>query len=312
MQVCHRTVRSSYHRLVGIPIFRTQRHRCTQPPSRPVRTNRAHRLTILLDIDETLVHSIFENGRDLGAPLDEVHSYTTAENTALEPVENFELHLEDRGVVTVHKRPGLEAFMDHLASRKGKEGFRVVAFTAAVTEYASPLCDVLDPDGLIFDAMFYRDSCTIKGNQYQKDLDLVINKMRQQDDALRDLKKAEQAGILARLRQSMADPVTSLNYSLAGQKRPYVYRQDEYWDVTNEQLDLSRTVLVDNNPVCHVMYPQNGILVPSFFDDPRDQELAKVSQLLDQLLEAQDDDSPADVRDFLRGHPMAADAEGED
>ena len=81
--------------------------------------------------------------------------------------------------------------------------------------------------------MFYRDSCTIKGapstaaasadylpwrvgNQYQKDLDLVINKMRQQDNALRDLKKAEQAGILARLRQSMADPVTSLNYSLVG------------------------------------------------------------------------------------------------
>ena len=56
-----------------------------------------------------------------------------------------------------------------------------------------------------------------------------------------------------------------------------MYRQDEYWDVTNEQLDLSRTVLVDNNPVCHVMYPQNGILVPSFFDDPRDQELAKVA-----------------------------------
>ena len=158
--MCHRTVRSSYHRLVGIPIFRTQRHRCTQPPSRPVRTNRAHRLTILLDIDEvlhrtcaawrdmsmmwqTLVHSIFENGRDLGAPLDEVHSYTTAENTALEPVENFELHLEDRGVVTVHKRPGLEAFMDHLASRKGKDGFRVVAFTAAVTVRSALGADVM-------------------------------------------------------------------------------------------------------------------------------------------------------------------------
>merc|ERR1711865_501798 len=172
--------------------------------------------------------------------------------------------------------------MSHLCSRKGKEGFRVVAFTAAVSAYASPLCDVLDPDGVTFDAMFYRESCTLEGNQYQKDLDSVVNRMRAQDDALRDLKKAELGGILAQLRQSVKDPVTSLNYSLAGQKRPYVYPQDEYWDAATGELDLSRTVLVDNNPICHVMYPANGILVPSFFDDPSDRELAKVSTLLDQ------------------------------
>merc|ERR1711865_162322 len=117
VSACHWLTRS-------IPL--STRHLTTQSRARPLpRTTRAHRLTVLLDIDETLVHSIFENGRDLGAPLDEVHSYTSDENTALEPVENFELHLEDRGVVTVHKRPGLEAFMEHLASRKGKEGFRV-------------------------------------------------------------------------------------------------------------------------------------------------------------------------------------------
>eukprot|EP00658_Telonema_sp_P-2_P056066 TRINITY_DN44567_c0_g1_i1.p3 TRINITY_DN44567_c0_g1~~TRINITY_DN44567_c0_g1_i1.p3 ORF type:complete len:106 (+),score=20.83 TRINITY_DN44567_c0_g1_i1:157-474(+) len=96
--------------------------------------------------------------------------------------------------------------------------------------------------------------------------------------------------------------------SLAGQQiQTFVHSDDEYWDPVVGELDLSRTVLVDNNPQCHVTHPENGILVESFFGDPSDQHLPEVLDALMELLNATDDNgTPADVRKLLKTHNLSA------
>ena len=56
------------------------------------------------------------------------------------------------------------------AASKGANSptFRIIAFTAGVEMYAKALLEVLDPEGEIFDAQFYRDSCTLYGSAYVK------------------------------------------------------------------------------------------------------------------------------------------------
>lgn len=56
---------------------------------------------------------------------------------------------------------------------------------------------------------------------------------------------------------------------------------------------LQRTVLVDNNPLSFLANPENGILVSSFYNDPRDTTLVAVLDLLDEL------DQQPDVRPTL-------------
>eukprot|EP00656_Telonema_subtile_P055957 TRINITY_DN8830_c0_g1_i1.p1 TRINITY_DN8830_c0_g1~~TRINITY_DN8830_c0_g1_i1.p1 ORF type:complete len:308 (+),score=65.57 TRINITY_DN8830_c0_g1_i1:151-1074(+) len=278
-------------------IFRSQ---CT-------RSCRPRRLTVLLDIDETLVHSEFNQCSHLKAPLDEVKGDPGTQTWDGPPVEQLELQIEGNTLVTVNKRPGLDLFLQRLTERRGKDGFRVVTFTAAASEYASVLIDVLlDPDGDLLAGQFDRSSCTMEGSQYRKDIELVIQKLRDQDQAVRDLKQASSGGILTRMRHSLQDPITVIN-SIAGKKQQYVSSKDLYWD--GEKLDLSRTVLVDNNLQCHAMFPQNGMLVPSFFNDPSDVQLEKVFEELVTLLEASDaSGAPADVKDILRDSQFAVPA----
>lgn len=61
-----------------------------------------------------------------------------------------------------------------------------------------------------------------------------------------------------------------------------------------ESTDMSRTVLVDNNPLSFICQPTNGVLVASFYDDPADTALASVMQLIRHL------DQAGDVRPILK------------
>ncbi|EED95855.1 predicted protein, partial [Thalassiosira pseudonana CCMP1335] len=49
-----------------------------------------------------------------------------------------------------------------------------------------------------------------------------------------------------------------------------------------------RVVLVDNNPLSFLPNPSNGILVSSFYDDPKDDTLEAVMELLNELDESED------------------------
>ena len=52
--------------------------------------------------------------------------------------------------------------------------------------------------------------------------------------------------------------------------------------------NLARTVLIDNHPLSFLSNPSNGILVPSFFNDPEDTSLHSIPQLLEELNACED------------------------
>lgn len=58
--------------------------------------------------------------------------------------------------------------------------------------------------------------------------------------------------------------------------------------------DLAKVVLVDNNPISFLLYPSNGIPVPSFYDNMNDISLDALAKVLDNI------DQLPDIRPRLR------------
>lgn len=101
--------------------------------------------TLVLDLDETLVHSSFKR-------------VNIAAFTILVDIEGI-IH-----EIFVCKRPGVDEFL-----RKVALSYEVVVFTASLPQYAEPLMDRLDPNGCCAWRLF-RESCTICDGVYVKDL----------------------------------------------------------------------------------------------------------------------------------------------
>ena len=101
--------------------------------------------TLILDLDETLVHS----------------SFTPFEKN------DIILNVDFEGVmynIYVLVRPDAELFL-----KKVGKIFEVVIFTASISKYASPLLDILDKEKNIKHRL-YRDHCTFINGIYIKDL----------------------------------------------------------------------------------------------------------------------------------------------
>lgn len=106
--------------------------------------------TIILDLDETLVHSKTDP-----------------------PPENYDFIIHPRidGQIVpfyVLKRPGVDELL-----KKASERFEVVVFTAGLREYASLVLDLLDPTGEVISHRLYRDSCREVDGRFVKDLSEV-------------------------------------------------------------------------------------------------------------------------------------------
>jgi len=111
----------------------------------PPRSPNDRRMTLVLDLDETLVHSTFK-------PTDEA-------DIVLDLDLDGEMHQ-----IYVCKRPGCDEFLASVCQK-----FEVVIFTASLSLYADPLVDQLDPKRLIRSRLF-RESCVQQGPYYVKDL----------------------------------------------------------------------------------------------------------------------------------------------
>lgn len=110
--------------------------------------------TLVLDLDETLVHSSFQK----------VHP----------PDITIPVEIDGRLVdVYVQKRPGLDEFLRHVCGK-----FEVVIFTASLSKYANPLLDVLDPEGNVRWRLF-RDACSTHKGTYVKDLSRLGRELSQ-------------------------------------------------------------------------------------------------------------------------------------
>ncbi|KAH8068201.1 phosphoprotein phosphatase [Aureococcus anophagefferens] len=97
------------------------------------------RVTLVLDLDETLVRSSFDTNfdADFEAPFNLNGSWCTAR---------------------VRKRPFVDEFLARVADK-----FEVVIMTAGVRPYASLVLDLLDT-GRVLGPRFYRESCTKTAN----------------------------------------------------------------------------------------------------------------------------------------------------
>lgn len=103
--------------------------------------------TLVLDLDETLVHSTFDKWSDPDITL----------------TVNFE---GKENNIYVKIRPGAINFLQRI-----HKYYEVVIFTASVANYADPLIDILDVDKYSFFKLF-REHCTYNGN-YVKDLSKI-------------------------------------------------------------------------------------------------------------------------------------------
>lgn len=105
--------------------------------------------TLVLDLDETLVHSTSRN----------VGGYD----------HMIEVMLDGQACLYyVYKRPHLDAFL-----RQISQWFHLCIFTASLMQYADPVIDWLDRGQNMFSSRFFRNSCIETNGSYTKDLSLV-------------------------------------------------------------------------------------------------------------------------------------------
>jgi len=115
----------------------------------PPKRTEAPEMTLVLDLDETLVHC------------------------STDPMVNadFVFPVLFHGTeyqVNVRKRPHFEEFLKCCSKH-----FEVVVFTASQKVYADKLLDILDPHNMYIDHRVFRDSCVVVDGNYMKDLEVL-------------------------------------------------------------------------------------------------------------------------------------------
>ena len=107
--------------------------------------------TLVLDLDETLIHSTSSN-----------------------PHSNFDFMVEvlvNRAscLYYVYKRPNLDYFLNVI-----NNWYNLIIYTASVREYADPVIDLIDENGVLFKRRLFRTECTqTPSAHYLKDLSLI-------------------------------------------------------------------------------------------------------------------------------------------
>ncbi|XP_022720326.1 CTD small phosphatase-like protein 2 isoform X3 [Durio zibethinus] len=120
-----------------------------RPVMVPKEAWRRQAITLVLDLDETLVHSTLE--------------YCDDADFTFTVFFNMKEHN-----VYVKQRPHLQKFLKKVA-----EMFEVVIFTASQSIYAEQLLDILDPDRKFISRRFYCESCIFSDGSYTKDLTVL-------------------------------------------------------------------------------------------------------------------------------------------
>ena len=128
----------------------------------PLGSSRLAQKTLVIDLDETLIHSLAKGGRMSSGHMVEVKLNTIVGygGTTLGPQHPI--------LYYVHKRPHCDDFL-----RRVSKWYNLVVFTASVQEYADPVIDWLEQERKYFSGRFYRQHCTFRNGAYIKDLSSV-------------------------------------------------------------------------------------------------------------------------------------------
>lgn len=103
-------------------------------------TKNVGKKTLVLGLDETLIHSVFSHEKDA----------------------DFQYNLVSSGkvfTISTYKRPYLDKFIEHVSKK-----FELVFYTSGVAEYSNLVINSIDTQNTVSGRLF-RDSCKLNSNQ---------------------------------------------------------------------------------------------------------------------------------------------------
>ena len=127
--------------------------------------------TLIIDLDETLIHSLAKGGRMSSGHMVEVKLNAPVLAPSPSQPSNHPTPVigpQHPILYYVHKRPHCDEFL-----RKVCRWYKLVVFTASVQEYADPVIDWLEQERKFFVGRYYRQHCTFRNGAYIKDLSSV-------------------------------------------------------------------------------------------------------------------------------------------
>jgi len=131
-----------------VPVYKPNPERAKECWLAPQTQQQFGKKTLVLDLDETLVHSSFNPN----------------------PTSDIIIQVDINGMnhfVYILKRPGVNQFLEALA-----DDYEIIIYTASLSKYASPLLDLIDKKKVI-SGRLYRQHCTFFNGTYVKDLSLL-------------------------------------------------------------------------------------------------------------------------------------------
>ena len=218
-------------------------------------------------------------------------TWSTGDSLVLNACDSFRITLPDGDIVNVNKRPNLDVFLSTITSK-----YETYIFTAAMEIYAAPVLNILDPTGTMFCGRLYRESCIYDPvlGVYSKNLCDVL-RLRQQQQQQQQQQQAQQLLICDDEHEQngiIVPPTTTTTTTIIDDTNDQSNSSATQPTTTAAaaifECDERRVVLVDNNPLSFIPNPSNGILVSSFYDDPKDDTLEAVMELLYELDEYND------------------------